>query len=203
MTHFETSGDLSHRADQQRRGNRDRVPLASGVVKTEFVVEAILAADKRRAERDGDVVARQGRTHQATEGFRPLAIAPAEVVENRDATRVGADSHAIPYRFVDRARCHMVRIEIAVTRIHSAGDRNSTARAEHGPQYRGVARAIVRDADKRLHNAATLHLVIVLANDRFFTGDVGRREVSSTGRPLYSLLRRLEEFDFDADLDWI
>ena len=40
----------------------------------------------------------------------------------------------------------------------------------------GVRRAIVVDADKRFDNTASLDLVVVLANDPFFAGDIERTE---------------------------
>ena len=123
-----------------------------------------------------NVVAGQGRPHERAERFRPFAIAPAEVIENRNSRRVGADRHAIANRLVDRAGRHVVRVEIAIARIHAASDHDAAPRTEHRPQHGRIARPVVRHADKRLHHAAALHLMIVLPNDPFLAGHVRRRE---------------------------
>lgn len=162
---------LPQGANQQRGGNLDRFALAGFVVAV-FVVEAVFAADERRAVSDGDVVASEGRPHQAAQRFGPVGVAPAEVIENGDPGRIGPHGDAVAHRFVDGASRHVVRIEIGIARVDAAADHNSPPRAEHGPQHGGVAGAVVRGAGERLHHAAALHLVVVLPNHPLFAGDI-------------------------------
>ena len=63
-------------------------------------------------------------------------------------------------------------------------------RAEHRRDHRGIAGAVVGDADQRLDDGAALHLVIVLADDPFLAAHVRARRGSSAGRPLKSRRRR-------------
>ena len=53
--------DLAEGADQERRGDGDG---AGGGKRSEFVVQAVFAADEGRAQGDGHVVAGQGGAHQ-------------------------------------------------------------------------------------------------------------------------------------------
>ena len=63
-------GHLPQRTDQQRRGNGDGLPSALRIDVAELVVQAVLAADERRAECHGHVVAGQARHGRATRVFR-------------------------------------------------------------------------------------------------------------------------------------
>ena len=90
LTHI---GHLPERTDQQRRGNRDGVFLTLLVPVTELVVQAVLAADERCAQRHGHVVAGQRGAHQRPQRLGTIGVSPAEVVENGDALR---DPHRRP-----------------------------------------------------------------------------------------------------------
>ena len=59
--------------------------------------------------------------------------------------RIGADRHAVADRFVDRAGRHVVRVEVAVVRIHAA------ATATTPPASRARAEPRPRRSGRRLH----------------------------------------------------
>ncbi len=94
----------------------------------EFVVQAVLAADERRAECHRHVVAGQRGAHERPQCLGPIGVSPAEVVENGHALWIGTDGHAVADRFVDGTGRHVVRIEISVARIHPAGEHQATVR---------------------------------------------------------------------------
>ena len=120
--------------------------------------------------------------HQRPERLRPIGVAPAEVVEDRDALRVGADGHAVADGFIDGAGRHVIGIEVAVAGVHAAGDHQAAVRIEHRAQHGRVARAVVGDADQRLDDAAALHFVIVLPDHPFLAGDVqGSEDAQQVG----------------------
>lgn len=75
-------GDLAHGTNQQRRGNRNRLPLASGVDPSEFIVEAILAADEGRLPRDRHIVTSQRGADQRSERLGAIGVSPTEVVQD-------------------------------------------------------------------------------------------------------------------------
>ena len=168
--------ELAERGDQQRTGDRNRLFLAVRVNERELVVEAVLAADERRAECDRRVFAGKSGSHERAECLRPIRIAPTEIVEDRDASRIGSDCDAIADGLVNRRGGHPVRIEITESRIHAAGDRQSSLRLQIRTHDCGIRWAIVADADQRFHNAAGLDFVVVLADDPFFAAHVERAE---------------------------
>src|SRR6186997_1152594 len=87
-------GDLTERTDQQRVGNLNRAALPARFV-GEFIIEAVLAADEWCAEGRGDVVTSDRGPHQCAERFGPVAITPAEVIENGDSPRIGSDRYTV------------------------------------------------------------------------------------------------------------
>ena len=101
-------GHLAHRADQERRRDRQALALV-GVL----VVQAVLARDERRAvgqgQRRGSPCAAQD---QRAERLGPLGVAPAEVVEEGDPVGVGPDGHAVADGLVDHAAGHRVGVEL-------------------------------------------------------------------------------------------
>ena len=106
----------------------------------------------------------------------PFAIAPAEIVEQGDPLGIGADRDAIAHRLVDGTGGHVVGVEIAVARIHPAGDDQPASRREDRPDDRGVAWSVVGDADQRLDDAPALHLMVVLPDHPFLAANVERAE---------------------------
>ena len=70
----------------------------------------------------------------------------------------------------------MVGVQLAVAGIHAASDHDAASRFEHRPKHGRVARTVLPSADQRFDDAAALHLVIVLPDDPFLAGDVGRAE---------------------------
>ena len=168
--------DLPQGTDQQGGRNADGLFLSVGVHKAEFVVQAVFSADERSLQGDGDVVAGQGGANERAERFGAIGIAPAEVIQDRDPTRIRSDGHRVPHRFVDRRGGHVIRIEVAVARVHAAADDQSTARIEDGSQDGGIAGSVVLGTDQRFDDTPALHFVIVLANDPFFAGDVQAAE---------------------------
>ena len=99
----------------------------------EFVVEAVLAADERHAVGQGHVAARLGRAHQRAEHLGPVGVAPAEVVEQGDARRIGADGDDVAHRLVDGRGGHAVRVEVAVVRVDAAADGQARASRARAP----------------------------------------------------------------------
>ena len=79
----------------------------------------------------GHVAAGLGGADQRAEHFGPVGVAPAEIVEQGDPRRVGADGDDVAHRLVDGRGRHRVGIEVAVVRIDAAADRQaaSTSRA--------------------------------------------------------------------------
>ena len=82
---------LPHGADQQRCGDGDRLLFAMGRQITEFVVQAVLAADERGFQFHREVVTGECGPHQRTERLGVFAVAPAEVIQDRNPGRIGAD----------------------------------------------------------------------------------------------------------------
>jgi len=89
---------------------------------------------------------------------------------------LGAHRHAIANRLVNRTGRHVVRVEVAVPRIHPARDHHTTPRPQHRPNHRRIARSIIRHTDERLHRAAALHLVVILPNNRFLARHIRRSQ---------------------------
>ena len=96
-----------------------------------------------RAERQRSVATAEGGPHQAPQHVLPIGVAPAEVVENGDALGIGADGHAVAHRFVDGRGGHPVRIEIAVPRVHAAGDHQPAPRFKIGADDGRVGGAVL------------------------------------------------------------
>ena len=57
-------------------------------------------------------------------------------------------------------------------RIDAAGDDEASVGCQVGTDDGGVRRTVVVDADERFDDAAGLDLVVILANDPFFAGNV-------------------------------
>ena len=98
-------------------------------------------------------------------------VAPAEIVEQGDARRIGPDGDDVAHRLVDRGGGHRIRVEVAVKRVDAAADRQAAEGAEHRRDHGRIAGAVVGDADERLEDRAALDLVIVLADDPFLGRD--------------------------------
>ena len=164
--------NLSHGADQQRCGNRDRAGFAVGFV-AEFVVEGIFATDERRRQFDGQVLAGDRRTDQRSQRFGSIGVAPAKIVQDCDSGRVGTDRDGVADRFVDRRSGHVIRVQIAIAGIDAAGKNQAAAGVHFRANDGGVAGAALADAHDGFDHAAALDFVIVLPNDPVFAGDVG------------------------------
>src|SRR5205814_732384 len=106
---------------QQRWWNCKTLLLAIGVNEAKFIIQAIFSADEWRAQCNGHIVTSQRGTHQRTQCFWLLAIAPTETVQNSDTIWIAPDGHAVSHRFVDGACSHVVRIKFPGARIHTAG----------------------------------------------------------------------------------
>ena len=156
--------------DQQRGWNLD----GATILGRELVVQRILAAHERRAIRQRCVQARLGRAHQTAHVARVLAAWPAEVVQDRDARRIRAHAHQIAHTFVDGRQTHPIWIG-SKPRCKAVRDGHTLLRAGHRLHHRRITRRTVL-AHQRLDHAATLHLVVVLANDPRLAGDVGVRQ---------------------------
>ena len=92
-----------------------------------------------------DVVAGLCGPHERAERLGPLGIAPAEVVEDRDPRRIGADGRAVADRLVDDAARHGVGVDPAVSRVDAAADGQAAGRAADGQDDRRVAGPVVAD----------------------------------------------------------
>ena len=66
--------------------------------------------------------ARLGGTDQRAEHFGALRVAPAEIVEQSDAIRIGPDGDDIAGRLIDGMSGHQIWVEIAEVRIDAAAD---------------------------------------------------------------------------------
>ena len=143
----------------------------------ELVVQAVLAADERRAQRDGHVVAGQRGADQRAERLRPVGRAPAEVVEDGDAA---ADRPRRPRscapprrsRWRPSNRCRNRRSGGSCRRRRRCrGGWSSTGRstaASPGPSF--------ATPTSGFNDAAALHFVVVLANHPFLAANVERAE---------------------------
>ena len=65
---------------------------------------------KGDAEGDRRVVTALGGAHQAAQAIGQARVAPAEVVEDGDARRVGADGDDVAQRLVDGEQRHRVGV---------------------------------------------------------------------------------------------
>ena len=146
-------------------------------MRAELVVQAVLAADERRAQRDGHVVAGQGRADQRAERLRPVGVAPAEVVEDGDprADRPRRPRSCAPprrSRWPPSGTCRGRRSTGSCRRRSTMPRRlSSTGRstaASLGPSFATPTSGLI--------DAAALHLVVVLADDPFLAGHVERAE---------------------------
>ncbi len=174
QVHRHTAAHVGYQAegaDEQRR--RDDNVTVAGMI---LVLQAVLAADERHAIGHGHVAARFGGAHQGAEHLRPVGVAPAKVVEQRDPRRVGADGDNVAHRLVDRVRGHLVRVEVAEPRVETAADGETGPGAENGRHHRRVAGAVVGNTNQWLDDAAALNLMVVLANDPFLAANVRRSE---------------------------
>ena len=94
--------DLAEGGDQQSGGDRDGAASTRAVLVAEFIIEAVFATDEGCSISNRDVLTGDGGAHERAEGFRAFGVAPAEIVEDRDAVRVGSDGDAVSDGFVDR-----------------------------------------------------------------------------------------------------
>ena len=108
---------------------------------------------------------------QSSEGFFSPAFAPAEIIQQGDSVWIGTGCNDVCNRLDDRSGCHLVGIELAETIPNPCTQHDAPIAAQHAPHNRAVGRASAW-AYERLHNAAALHLVIVLPNDPFLAGNI-------------------------------
>ena len=142
----------------------------------ELVAEAVLARDERRAVVHRVVVARLAGAHEGAEDFRIGALRPREIVENGDAIKRRADADQVAQRLFDTGGGSVVGVEVREVGVQSARHRHTAVAARLRRDHRGVAGAVVLDADQRLDDRSGLDLVVVLADDPFLRGDVGPRQ---------------------------
>ena len=95
-----------------------------------LIVQAVLARHKRRAERDGCVVATLRAAHQAAQPVGQIRISPGEVVEQRHLIRIAAHRDHVAHRFVHRSPGHAIRVEIGVEGIDADGEGDATGGKE-------------------------------------------------------------------------
>ena len=149
-------------------------------MRAELVIEAVLAADKGRAQSDGDVMAGESRANKRTQRFGSIGISPAEVITDGDAD---ADLARRPRNFSTASSMAEAAIqygsEIAIApgscRKRLRGLRRLWLITE--PNFHGrIAGAIVVHADERLNDTAGLNFMVVLANDPMLAANIVRRE---------------------------
>ena len=150
---------------------------SSAACGAELVVQAVLAADERRAQGDGHVVAGQGRADQRAERLGPVGVAPAEVVQDGDplAGRPRRPRSCAPPR---RSRW---RPSSRGRGRRSAGSCRRRRRCRGGESSTGRSTAAspgpsLAAPTSGLTHAAALHLVVVLADDPLLAGHVERAE---------------------------
>ena len=164
--------DLAHRTDQQAGRNRDGLLFVVVIKEAELVVQAVFATNEGRAQRDREVLASDRGTDERPKRFGSIGVAPAEVVEDRNLGRIGSDRDRVPHGFVDRRSGHVIRVEVAVVRVHAATDHQPTTAGQFRTHNGSVAGSIALWADQRFDNAARLDFVIVLANHPVLAGNV-------------------------------
>ena len=100
----------ANRANQQRPRNRVFRARFVGV----FVVQTVLARNKRRAIRQCRVVTTACRLEKTTQTIWQGWIAPTKIIENCNPVWVSTNRHRIPHSFVHRSPRHRIRLEFAV-----------------------------------------------------------------------------------------
>ena len=168
--------NLAQRADQQRRRNRNRLSVTLVVGIAKLVMQTVFAADERSLQNHRQILASDRGSDQRAQRFGSVGKAPAKVIQHRNPARIGTHGNAVSNRFVDPAGGHVVRIQIAVQRIHAARHRQAPSRLKQRSNHRRIARAIVLDADHRLDHAAALDFVVVLSDDPLLAGHVQAAE---------------------------
>ena len=170
-----------HHADgrYEQRGRYSDGPFAVG----EFVVEAVLPRDKRRAVGDREVVTGPCRADQRGEPVRFVRIPPAEVVQQHGLFDTAPDAGDLPERFVDGGSRHPVRIDVGIGGVDAVGHGDALVRCQHGTHDRRVPWPIVPDALQGLEYASALYLVVVLPYDPFLARHIpGRQQPGQAGR---------------------
>ena len=103
--------NLAHGANQQRRGNCNRLlRLPRGIDVAEFVIEAVLAADERGFQHQREIVTGQRRPDQEP-SVSLFSQSPQQKLSRIAMRRVGTDCHAVSHRFVDRTGGHVVGVQ--------------------------------------------------------------------------------------------
>src|SRR5262249_1055889 len=129
-------------------------------------------ADERHTVRQSHITAGLSGQHQRAEKLRPIRVAPAEVVEQSDAARIGTDGNHIADGLINRRGRHRIRIEVAGTRIDTAANRQALPGTGYRGHHRRITGTIHLHAYERLEHRSALDLVIILADDPFLAANV-------------------------------
>src|SRR5215217_8580373 len=111
--------DIGHDADggdEERARDRPRAAVGQPVL----VEEGVLARDEREAESHRSVVAPLRGPYEPAEAIGQIRVAPAEVVEDGRARRIGPSSDDVAQRLVHGEQRHRVGIDLAIPGVDTA-----------------------------------------------------------------------------------
>ncbi len=156
------------RRDQQRSRDGYAPPLGIAI----FVVERVLARDKRDAPCDGGIMAAGRRAQEAAEPVRLTRVAPAEVIQERASVGVAASGDDVAQRLVAGRERHPVGVDQAVARVDATADGDGAIMPAARLQHRRVGRRVARDTAEWSLKCAPLNQVVIGARNRLTAADI-------------------------------
>src|SRR5216683_3884270 len=86
-------------------------------IRTILIIEAVLTGDERCPIAGSGIKTSLDSTHKQTQLYGIIWIAPAEIIENRDAFDISTNGYQVSQRLIYGVYCHMIRVDLAVERI--------------------------------------------------------------------------------------
>ena len=168
VMHWEASSTMEIAGKVRKRvGDLD----ALAFVGDEFIGEGVFAGNEGGGIGECAVIAGLAGADESAEILRVGTFGPTEIIENGRVIRIATDANDVAEGFINAAEGHVVGIEIAESGGKAIGKGDGFGTGEDGADDGGIRGAIMLRAHQRFDDGATLHFVIVLADDPMFAGD--------------------------------